>query len=289
VSKLPDDWWVSAPGLECLVKTFERHMLGLVILVPGSKPDCPKREVFTGMLLDYHGLTFWLTAGHVIRELDKIRRAYAREQTTAVWYDRCDRREASGIPTELTSMKWCALQSHGVDVGVAHLDSYYVELIRANEDRVFLTPQVWQGPEESKPDGYALVGFPAEHVSLRSMVPQGQGFTVNVDCALACVPVRQIERKVADRSTNFWRDEHAFYGELVDMGDKQMPLGSVVGMSGGPIFSVSSEATDLRYHLVAIQSAWLPSPRLIRAARIADADTVMQAGLRWAMRELGLD
>jgi hypothetical protein len=263
-------------------------MLGLVVLVPSRKPNCPQREVFTGTLLDYHSLTLWLTAGHVIRKLDAIRSTYPADRTTAVWYDRCDRRQASGIPTDLTSMKCCELESLGVDVGVAHLDPYYVNLILANEPRVFLTPQVWQGIEESKPDGYALVGFPAEHASVRSLVPQGQGFSVNVDCALACVPVRQIERDTADRSTNFWCDECAFYGELVDMGHTQMPLASVVGMSGGPIFSVSSEATDLRYRLVGIQSRWLPPRRLIRAARIADADTIMQAGLDWALRKLGL-
>jgi hypothetical protein len=47
-----------------------------------------------------------------------------------------------------------------------------------------------------------------------------------------------------------------------------IPLKSIVGMSGGPIIGFAGDERELRYWIVALQSAWLPSSRTIFACPV---------------------
>ncbi len=51
------------------------------------------------------------------------------------------------------------------------------------------------------------------------------------------------------------------YSQFVGQIDPSLEIGSIAGMSGGPIFGFSL-GPPLRYWVVAIQSSWLPKRRI---------------------------
>ena len=81
------------------------------------------------------------------------------------------------------------------------------------------------------------------------------------------MPLRRLERESPEISQDFWKGPNFLYGELLNRGYPSPDvLGSIKGMSGGPVVSIERGSDgELRYYLVAVQSAWLPESRIVRA------------------------
>jgi hypothetical protein len=178
------------------------------------------------------------------------------------------------------------LDSHGLDVGFACLEPHYVRFITANPQRVFLDAVAWQGHDPSRAEGYVLLGYPKEGAEIVSIAQQGLGLSVSLDSSLACVPIRRIEPASEDRSDDFWRDDNAFYGQVVDAHLPGTSVGTILGMSGGPIFSVRRDPERIRYQLVGVQSTWRPERRIVKGVAIQDIEARMQAEYDLALKQL---
>jgi hypothetical protein len=69
-------------------------------------------------------------------------------------------------------------------------------------------------------------------------------------------PVRRIDALPEDaKETTYKR----FVGQIIP----ELPIDSIEGMSGGPIFGFRYKDSELRYWIVALQSSWYQSSRVI--------------------------
>ncbi|MGB6065009.1 MAG: hypothetical protein WBG50_09380 [Desulfomonilaceae bacterium] len=79
----------------------------------------------------------------------------------------------------------------------------------------------------------------------------------------------------------FWSDSEAFYGQVlpfIDGGGFQPE--TIVGMSGGPLFSIERDKHDqFHYFLFGLQSSWLWKSRVICVEPIQRVVAVMNSML----------
>jgi hypothetical protein len=273
------------PSHEGLLGIFGQHILGLLVVAPGEPPNVPQCGLYTGMLLEYKGITVWLTAGHVIRHLRDVRSRFSPSCVRASWYTDHEQPSASRIPIAFDQLFLFELDSRGVDIGFASIDHYSRGVIGANPKCRALTSVAWAARAVPKQDTHFLVGYAKEHTSVDSLPLCGREVQVGVRFALTCLGVREIQPR-ATEPQEFWHHEEAFYGELVALKREQEQIHSIEGMSGGPIFLAYDERGGVRYHLVAVQSAWLPSEAVLRAARIENVETMMEGVCRAIDRDL---
>lgn len=263
-------------ALDHLLEVFARHVLALLILAPSETPNKPTHLTFTGSIVTYRGFYFWLTAGHVVQELLKIRGAFGSDRITAKWYDEYGSRAASGIPVSLHDAPCLELHSKGIDLGFVLLRPNEVQLILANCNREFLSPNVWLGTETLAPDAFFLVGFPSEESRIDSISQEGRHLRIDADFALTCLEIERVDVEDRRHENSFWHKDNSFYGRLVDFDRERGCPRSIVGMSGGPIFSFTKCGDEHRYHLFAVQSHWLESEHAVRGVPIQLAEAMME-------------
>lgn len=281
------DWWKIEGVARTLAKCFAEHLVALEVafLVDGK----PGYDVYTGFMLRLGSIDLWVTAGHVI---DRIRELLANSKVSIVragLLDGYDSDDAAAIPVHLESLPLFSAEPD-LDFGVAFLREAYVAPIVANPRFRLLTPVVWHNHDKAEPEGYYIVGMPEEWVDVRDVGTRPGKVLRKATMGIACVPVERIEPTTGEEPQEFWHHAGAFYGRLLPIrSDDGTPLESVLGMSGGPVFSIERTKDDqFRYYLYGIQSAWLPSSRIIRATPIAHVADLVHEGMAHASRQLGL-
>ena len=70
ILQLPRDWWQSMQSASVLLKAFETHVIPL--LVVGFVNNKIQYNVYTGIFLQSDQTMIWLTAGHVVDELQQL-------------------------------------------------------------------------------------------------------------------------------------------------------------------------------------------------------------------------
>jgi len=264
---LPPDWWQQAQTAKILSQWFERYVLPLALSFRHRAQ--PYREVATGFLIDVSGHLLWLTAGHVVRELGLVltRPDYAVERM--LWLDRWDIPGAEALPAHNRDPRMYSEYGEGIDIGALHISGLDECHLRQGQRVEIMSEQAWSNLHLSRPEGYYLIGYPREWKQVDSDTLSGRGTRVSLSVTLACLPVQRIRRPSPDREEG-WDDPDAFYGEILAYakGDEDQPR-DIVGMSGGPLFSIERDVRDrLRYHLVGLQASWSSSKRQIRVEPI---------------------
>lgn len=240
--------WADSEGLQY----FCRHLVGLCVTYrhkTSDDQDKPDRfAACSGTLIVIRGAVCFLTAGHVLKALDDLR----AEITSAALADIfgmgrvCDH----PIPFDLRGAKMHYVDEDGLDFGVIVLAPYYVRLLAKN-GVVALEEKNWIHQSNVTFDGYAILGFPAEFGSER-VSEDGEGMVVP-----SMFRVHRLESP--PEATELTRYER-FVGRI----DRELPLKSVEGMSGGPIFGFNF-GPPTRYWIVALQSSWLPDQHIVFA------------------------
>jgi hypothetical protein len=199
-----------------------------------------------------HNAVFFLTAGHILEDLELARNSNDIKFTSAVLADTFGVKRVSNIPIpfDLKNAKLLHIndEEEGLDFGVIHLSTYYVRLLAAN-GVVVLEEANWARQNEVSFDCYAMLGFPEEFVS-EDVNDAGEGIVYP-----SMFRVHRHEPPPAD--TPITRHPR-FVGRI----DQDLPLNSVKGMSGGPIFGFSIGA-ETRYWVVALQSTWRAQSRIV--------------------------
>lgn len=239
--------WTDSEGLEF----FARHLvaLGVTHRLRGDNPsDEPRFAAYSGTLAIIRDQLHFLTAGHVLRNLQDAMASSAVEIEQAVLVDTFGSGRISNlpIPFDLKSASKFFIDEDGLDFGVIALSSYYGRLLAANGS-VALDANNWLRQPQIF-EGYALLGLPAELTSERlsgygdaTMYPTMLGF-------------RRLDSQ--DSGSKYPR----FVGQL----DDGLSIGSVEGMSGGPILGFRRDDQGRRrYWIIALQSAWKPGTRII--------------------------
>lgn len=251
---------------------FCRHLVGLCVTY--RYKDAPADEAdrfasYSGTLIAIAHSVHFLTAGHVLRHLEKEVLTNERiEITSAVLADTfglnriCD----LPIPFDLRSARFFFIDDDddGLDFGIMSLAPYYVRLLAKN-GVVALDEKNWAHQSTLEFDFYSMLGFPDELTSKR--VPASGDALV----APVMFPVRRLPSPPPDRDPT---QHPQFVGQL-----DQLPLQSIKGMSGGPILGFKLGAEGLRYWIVALQSSWHPQRRIVYGCSLPLLASMMT---RWA-------
>lgn len=240
-----------------IVRFFCRHLVSLFIVYrPKNSTEADKSHHFlacSGTLIEIHGQVFYLTAGHVLKKIEEQLWGNQNVEIPAV---RLVDNFGLGpghlsIPFDLagTPLFYIDDEADGLDFGVIHLRSYYVRLL-AKGGVIALDEQRWRYQHRVEFQRYEILGLPAESTS-GCLSSSGVGLVTPT-----MFPVRRLEALPEDaKETTYQR----FVGQIVP----ELPIDSIEGMSGGPIFGFRYKDSELRYWVVALQSSWYRSRRII--------------------------
>lgn len=251
---------MNAPGSASIrpniLDFFGRHLVAICVTYrvrsTGADDNAPRFAAYNGTLIDIKGAICFLTAGHVLADLqEKIgdSRIEILETVLADTFG-LGRVTDHPIPFDLKSEPLHIFddEDDGLDFGVIVLRPYYVGLLARNAV-VALDEQRWIHQHRVTFDGYALLGLPQEFSSPR-VSESGAGAV-----SPTIFRVVRLDAPPPDaRPTRYPR----FVGRI----DKELPLSSIEGMSGGPIFGFRIGA-ETRYWIVALQSSWFPGSRTV--------------------------
>jgi len=239
---------------ERFFRTVGRHFVTLSCVQrrPGTTEE--RLFVFSGFLVEAAGVWFYVTAGHILRD---IRKSLARGDTFDIW--RLDDQTAgnrfngAAIPYAFDIERWLVIEDEevGLDFAVVPLDTYYCRHLKAG-GAVPIDKIAW-GDHVTEHDQWALVGIPSESVAYdKKTIITGR---------IAVMPLEP-----ADEPPGAGRKaENQFYARIKDLGNVK----DIDGMSGGPVFSLKKIDGTWKYKVIGVQSAWYPSARIIAACPFA--------------------
>lgn len=229
-----------------------RHFVTLscVQTIPESSTEKPL--LFSGFMVDIRGVWFYITAGHILRD---IRASLASGGKFDIW--RLGDQTAgnlfndTAIPFDFDIDRWIVIEDEeeGLDYAALALNELYCRCLHAGG----VTPinnEGW-GNHLTEYDQWILVGVPSESVTYdeKSIITARPTMLPIIPCE---------EPKAAGK-----RASNQFYGRI-----KQDSLSEKIdidGMSGGPIFGVMRCDQKLRYKVIGVQSSWYPLSRVIAA------------------------
>jgi hypothetical protein len=206
--------------------------------------------VFSGFLVEGGDVWFYVTAGHILRD---IRASLANGGEFDVW--RLDDQTAgnrfngAAIPYAFDIDKWLVIDDEdvGLDYAALPLDTIYRLQLKAG-GAIPIDKVAW-GDHVTEHDQWALVGIPYETVAYdQENIITGR---------IAVMPLEPAEEPaVAGRKA-----ENQFYARLTDLGNVK----DIGGMSGGPVFALKKVEGEWKYKVIGVQSTWYPSARTIAA------------------------
>ncbi|MCQ3972403.1 MAG: hypothetical protein DPW09_03030 [Anaerolineae bacterium] len=232
-----------------LIGFFHRHLVPIFFTFEKEKDI--QNFVVTAFVLSVLDQWFLITAGHCIREIEKLTDSYGYKIVGCQLIDFLGLGATNQRPIPFVyegSHPTCLSDNYAFDYGVMVLSGYYKKLLQANNIQA-LNEEVWK-KQPNKVDLYMLLGIPAELVKVDPDI-------------IEIVPTLHTIESVSQKPDGFTEtDAPLFYGKIALNND----LKSIKGMSGGPIFAFSrNEQGELRYWLTALQSRWLPETHFIAA------------------------
>ena len=255
-----------------VLELFCRHLIGLCVTYRHKNSEDagkPARfAAFSGTLITIRDAVLYLTAGHVLKELDELRAHDQAEITDAVLADTLGWKRISNVPIpfDLKNAQFFYIydKEEGLDFGVITLEPHYVRLLAKN-GVVALTEQNWIRQHAVKFDGYAMLGLPEEFTSERVSASGGGVVSPTM------FAVKRLESAPDGRPP-------PRYAQFVGQLDPGLSLSSVKGMSGGPIYGFRLNP-ELRYWIVALQSSYNRPKRIVYGC---DLPTLASLMTKWA-------
>lgn len=231
-----------------LVGFFHRHVVP--VFFSFQKDNDIQNFVVTTFVLSVSDYWFLITAGHCIRDIEKLAdHGYRIVRCQLIDSLGLGAKHPEPIPFAYQeSHPICLSDDYAFDYGIMILSTYYKQLLQINNIQA-LNEEVWK-KQPAKVDFYTLLGIPSELVKVNSE-------------SVEIAPTLHSIEPVNQRPEGFTEvDVDLFYGCIV-LGEG---MTSIKGMSGGPIFAFhKNEKCELRYWLTALQSRWLPESHFIAA------------------------
>jgi hypothetical protein len=263
MTKPPKPWTESET-----LQYFCRHLVALCVTFQRKGEDHTHFAAYSGTLILIHSRVFLLTAGHILEDLDKVRKSADVEITNAVLADTFGLERISDIPIpfDLKSAESFHIdnEEEGLDFGVISLSRYYVNLLAKN-GVVALEEKNWINQANVSFDGYVMLGLP-EEIASKYVNDAGEGLVEPT-----MFGVRRLDPPPDDTPVT---THPRFVGQI----SAETPIKSVVGMSGGPIFGFRF-GEQTQYWVVALQSTWIPSRRIVYGCSLPILATLMT---QWA-------
>ena len=244
------------PDQEQFFSIFARHNISISCHYIDPQTAKEKVGVISGFLLSIRGLPFFVTAGHVLENIEQALKAKVR-----IWgwsiadYLSEDAAHNNSIPFEydISNTSWLHDKDRGIDCGFMRFGTNIVDLMHKNKIN-FISEAGWKDNLPDIFDAYYLFGMPEELVEL--LAPSGSiafnAYLLNV-VETASIPEKLI--KPIPR----------FYGKISNVPTESTPE-RIEGMSGGPVFAIKfNDDETFNYWVIAVQSGWDSKERVIAA------------------------
>ena len=163
------------------------------------------------------------------------------------------------IPFDFDEPPKVRLNRDGLDYGLIPLREFYVNALAANGVEP-ITEEHYEKDWPADFHTYAMIGTPGQTVSLARQGDRDTKFSQSV-------MVIRLEREY-DPPEELIAPFDRFYGRILmpeDSPEWHVIGKDIRGMSGGPVIAIRHDDERLRYWVIAVQSGWLPSRRIVAA------------------------
>jgi hypothetical protein len=248
-------------------KTVGRHFVSLSCVQQIPTFSDEKLLVFSGFLVDINGAWFYVTAGHILKNIKKSLEAGG---TFDIW--RFDDQTASqkfngrAIPYSFEIGDWIVLEDAdtGLDYAALPLRDLYRQGLKAG-GACPIGREAW-GDHTAEHDFRALVGIPSETVEYDN--------ETIITARIVIAPVTPSEQPPMAQK----KAENQFYSKLPD-GSEQF-FKDVDGMSGGPIFAIKKVDGIWMYWVIGVQSAWYPTSKILVACPFSFFGQILEGAVK---------
>lgn len=231
--------------------TVGKHFVTLSCLQKASGSR-EKILIFSGFLVDVSGAWFYITAGHILRD---IKKAIEAGSVFSDW--RLDDQTAgnkfngAAIPFDFDIEAWLVVEDEqiGLDYATTLIGGLYRLALQAG-GAVPIGKAAW-GDYVTEHDAWVLVGVPSESVEY-------DGSTI-ITGRIVVTPIEPAD----EPAMAGLKAQNQFYGRLKE--DSTEVVQDIDGMSGGPIFALKKIGEEWRYCVIGVQSSWYPNSRIIAA------------------------
>lgn len=226
---------------------------------------------FSGFVVEMANRWFWVTAGHCLKRLDENIPAGTIELLATEFMD-CfgpGNPNRNGLPFHYEPGCGFYLEdeSLALDFGLIELSSLFRDNMVANGVTA-IDHAHWNANIELSFSEYRMLGFPA-HEKEEDLDASGGAIAAIRPVMIA------IDRITSDDLSNP-PDGAWFIGRIPD----EVPIPSVEGMSGGPIFGLLKDDNgQWKYRVIALQSWWRPESRVIFGCSLPLFEKKVQSAL----------
>ncbi len=143
------------------------------------------------------------------------------------------------------------------------MKTFYVRSLLAGGTRAFDEKEYEDSPD--KADKYFLLGFPTQARKINHTYSEiGGNISIDIGCPL--IPIQPVDDPPAELQSR----KRRFYAKVPTIKGNRFAedgrMTDIDGMSGGPIIAVKKiDSEKIRYWIIAVQSGWLKSERILAA------------------------
>lgn len=230
----------------------------------GHDAGAEKFFAFSGFILSVRGVWCLVTAGHAVQELEDnlLSRRIRLANCCLVDYLGSRPRVAEPMPFDYADCGKIFIddEKEELDFALLTILPFYQMSLEANGIRA-ISEVNWAAQDVSACELFALLGLPNCLVDKPwELVPHGDRFAGVINPVLVTVEAITLPIDEMPVSRYPW-----FVGRV----GAATGLPDIVGMSGGPIFGFAKRADGLwEYWIIAVQSRWRPSSRVIFACPV---------------------
>lgn len=254
-SRIVDLSQLNDPDFERAFIFFCRHLVSLSGTYRTTTTKGMSTEehdfTFSGFVMEINGIWNFITAGHILREFDN------HVQQNKIHITRCQLLDDFGpeitsetpVPFDYINSPKLFLDKDeaGLDFGLIALSPIYRQLLQTN-GVIPVVEENWTHQHRIQFDRYFLVGLPSLFLATEKSKE-----SITRRMSVTIIPATKIETP-QDHQKLFPR----ITGKIAD----DYPLDELDGMSGGPILGFTDDKKNM-YWVVAVQSSWLRSQRII--------------------------
>jgi hypothetical protein len=222
------------------IEAFGKHLIGLY----ACSLDVQSGILVSGTLIDFNNETFFLTAGHCVREIEKLIKSGHNSEFKIIDWIGYEAKDQFAIPfsVDLSRLLYIDDDKNEIDFGLIRIGPYIANQMKLNGAKPIDTEHWALQHNGEFSDEYFLIGFPA----IYNPDPK-------TAIKVACIPAKILESKSQSRAKKEFERLAFSPREAIDF--------DIMGMSGCPIF-VLSEDKKL-YWIVGIQNSWQRSESVI--------------------------
>jgi len=231
-------------------KTAGPHFVSLSCVQKVNAEADEHIVVVSGFLVEISGLWLYVTAGHVIRQIEAAMSAGSQFDVWRLGDQTAGNKfKNQAIPFDFNIEDWVVIEDEelGLDYAAVVLGELYCRALEAG-GVIPITRNEW-GSHAAESHHWAVVGIPNETVTY-------DGVTL-ISARLVLLPLIPTSApEIAGK-----KSENQLYAAIKE-GSEEI-VNNIAGMSGSPIFSLTKSGGVWRYSVIGVRSAWYPSSRLV--------------------------